>query len=451
LSSPALLLEDDRLSRKALARLVEREGFDPVPASTLEEARAALHEVRPDVLLIDVDLPDGSGLDLLEELEDHPDADIVIVSGAATLDDAVQAMREGAVDVLGKPVDSRKLRRRLATARRDARRRQRRRTVDAPDDEDGSLARLTGDSPAIGRVRELVGRVAPTRATVLVTGETGTGKELVARAVHELGPRSDGPFVPLNCGAVAPTLIESELFGHERGAFTGATRGRRGAFERATGGTLFLDEITEMSPELQVRLLRALETREIVRIGGDGAVHVDVRIVAATNRAPEDAVRAGKLREDLFFRLDVFRIDVPPLRERGGDVEQLAERFLEERNAAEGTTKRLVSPALDKIRAHDWPGNVRELRNAVERAFIIGGDEIGPQHVALGAREKAVGAAHGLRIAVGMPIAEAERRLLLATLEELNGDKRRAARMLGISLKTLYNRLNDYARAGSSV
>jgi len=424
---------------------VEQEGFDPLAAGTLKKARSLLQKHRPDVVLLDVELPDGSGLDLLDELEGHPEADVVIVSGAVSVDEAVYAMHEGAVDVLGKPVDTARLRKFLAGARRAARLRREIADLRGELKSLGRFGRLVGKSPAAEHVYDLISKVAPTSATVLVVGETGTGKELVARSLHDLSRRADKTFVPLNCGAIAPNLIESELFGHERGSFTGATRSRKGVFQKADGGTLFLDEITEMSPELQVRLLRVLETQEIVRVGGEQPITVDVRLVAATNRVPEEAVEEGKLREDLLFRLDVFRIEVPPLRSRGSDAELLARHFLEELNRKEGKAKELGERALRKIRAHDWPGNVREVKNAIERAFIVGDDEIGPQHLSLGPASDAPRAGGDLDIGVGMSIADAERRLILATLTELEGDKKRAAEMLGISLKTLYNRLNAYA------
>jgi DNA-binding NtrC family response regulator len=310
----------------------------------------------------------------------------------------------------------------------------------------GRFGLLVGKSPPCERLYELIGHVAPTGASVLITGETGAGKEVVAHTIHDLGPRSRRDFVAINCGAVAAELIESELFGHERGSFTGATRMRRGVFERASGGTLFLDEITEMSPALQVRLLRVLETGEIVRVGGESALPVDVRILAATNQPPEQAVRDGRLREDLFFRLNVFHVEVPPLRQRSGDCELLARHFLDELSRAEGKkSPRLSEQAVRELEAHHWPGNVRELRNAIERAFIVSREEIRPEHLGLRPLRPAPTEEEGLGIRTGMTIAEAERRLILSTLDDHRGDKRRCAVTLGISLKTLYNRLNRYA------
>jgi DNA-binding NtrC family response regulator len=278
---------------------------------------------------------------------------------------------------------------------------------------------------------------------VLVTGETGTGKELVAGTVHAMSRRREGPFVPVNCGAIAPGVIESELFGHERGSFTGAERTHRGYFEKADGGTLFLDEITEMPADLQVRLLRVLETGAVERVGGGAPVRVDVRVVAATNRRPDQAVADGRLREDLLYRLNVFPVPLPPLRERGDDVVLLAEHFLDTLNRErDGPPKAFTRAALARLRAHSWPGNVRELRNVIQRAFILAPSDVDEDAIPLGATGPA--SSDCLVLRVGTSVADAEKRLVLATLEHCGGDKRRAAEVLGISLKTLYNRLNAY-------
>ena len=294
------------------------------------------------------------------------------------------------------------------------------------------------------KVYDLIGKVAPTEATILVLGETGTGKELVAETVHSLSRRHKEPFLPINCGAVSPTLIESELFGHERGSFTGADRMHKGYFERAHRGTLFLDEITEMPHELQVKLLRVLETGKVTRIGGNEAIPVDVRVIAASNRRPEEAVAAGKLREDLHYRLNVFPIHLPPLRERRDDVDLLAEHFLALLNKEQGTSKDFTRPALQRLRTHNWPGNVRELKNLVHRAYILAEEHIGIDSLPLGVQETP---GSNLNVKVGTSLGEVEQRLILATLEDCEGDKKKAAEVLGISLKTLYNRLNEYKSA----
>jgi len=310
----------------------------------------------------------------------------------------------------------------------------------------GRFGRLYGSSQAMQDVYRMIVKVAPTEATVFVTGESGGGKELVARSIHERSARSHGPFVAINCGAIPSNLIEAELFGHEKGAFTGASRSHRGCFERAEGGTLLLDEITEMSLEMQVRLLRVLETGRFMRVGGDAELRSNVRILAATNRDPHEAVREGKLREDLLYRLAVFPINLPPLRDREGDAELLAEHFLQQLNAESGTDKQFSRAALVTIRTHQWPGNVRELKNAVHRAFIMADDDVDLDLSGL-----ACLAIEGecLRVPIGTPLAEMERQAIFATLDHCAGNKRRAAEILGVSLKTLYNRLAAY-QAGES-
>jgi DNA-binding NtrC family response regulator len=305
----------------------------------------------------------------------------------------------------------------------------------------GRFGRLHGSSPQMLTVYAMIEKVAPTDATVLVTGESGSGKELVAQAIHDHSGRRGGPFVAINCGALPHNLIEAELFGYEKGSFTGANRQHAGCFERAARGTLFLDEITEMPPEMQVRLLRVLETGRFSRIGGDREIAADARIVAATNRDPQTAVRDGVLREDLMYRLAVFPISLPPLRDRDGDASLIAERFLRELNDDAGTDKVFSRAARDAIRGHRWPGNVRELRNAVQRAFIMADDVV---DMNLGALAGQAPAGRRLEYVIGTPLAELERRALLATLDHCDGNKRKCAELLGVSLKTLYNRLAAY-------
>jgi DNA-binding NtrC family response regulator len=316
----------------------------------------------------------------------------------------------------------------------------------------GRFGPMIGVSEPMQRVYDLITRAAPTDVTVLVTGESGTGKELVAQTIHQLSRRRLAPFLAINCGAVSATLVESELFGHERGSFTGAMQRHRGHFERAAGGTLFLDEITEMPMELQVKLLRVLETRNVLRVGGSTPVEVDVRVIAATNRPPQEAVSEGKLREDLFYRLSVFPIALPPLRDRDEDLELLTRRFLAELADQHGTPKRLDMEVMARFDRYAWPGNVRELKNVIERAYILADDTIEVSHIPtdVGLPEVELpeqSAAPPLK--VGTSLADAERRLIMATLSHFGGDKRRAAETLGISLKTLYNRLNSYRGAAA--
>ena len=310
---------------------------------------------------------------------------------------------------------------------------------------------LLGDSPAMQEVFRLIDKVGPTEASVLLTGDSGSGKELAARSIHARSARRDGPFVAINTGAIPAGLIEAELFGYEKGSFTGAVRAHAGVFERAQGGTLLLDEITEMPLDMQTRLLRVLETRKFYRVGASAELQCDIRVVAATNRCPLQAVKNGQLREDLLYRLAVFPIHLPPLRARGNDVELIAEHFLAELNARGGTQKRLSALARMTLRQHAWPGNVRELKNCVERAYILGDAtlELAPllhSGPAIQATEPA-GERDRLQIRVGSRIHDMERSLIEATLDYFQGNKRRAASALGCSLKTLYNKLNGYSQS----
>jgi DNA-binding NtrC family response regulator len=441
-----LVIEDDANLRAALVALVSREGAVAHDASTLEEARQRLAETSPDAVLVDLTLPDGSGLDLLGE----PGAgasggpEYIVVTGDAAAETAVQALKRGALDYLTKPVDRARLRSVLANVQRTRVLKDEVVGLRGQLREFGRFGRLIGRSEGMQKVYELIERVAPTDAGVFVTGESGTGKELVAETVHLLSRRRTETFVAVNCGAMAPTLIESELFGHEKGSFTGADRRRLGYFERADGGTLFLDEVTEMPQELQVKLLRVLEVGAVTRVGATEATPVNVRVIAASNRDPAQAVANGQLREDLFYRLNVFPIELPPLRTREEDPALLAEHFLEQVNAREGTRKRFAPRALARLQALSWPGNVRELKNAVERAAILADVTIEAEALPLPQVDTPIAEDATLQVRVGTPLGDIERRVILATLENLGGNKRRTAEVLGISLKTLYNRLNVY-------
>jgi DNA-binding NtrC family response regulator len=306
------------------------------------------------------------------------------------------------------------------------------------------FGKLYGNSAGMQEVFAMIAKVAPTEATVLITGESGCGKELVAHSLHDLSPRRRAPFIAINCGAIPSNLIEAELFGYEKGSFTGANRQHAGCFERAAGGTLFLDEITEMAPDMQVRLLRVLETGKFARIGGDRELTANVRVLAATNREPSAAVRDNLLREDLMYRLAVFPLHLPPLRDREDDAELLAEHFLRELNLESNTQKRLSRTALEAIRRHSWPGNVRELRNAIQRAYIMADDFV---ELNLGSLACPEARGQKLEFTVGMPLANMERQAIFATLDYCRGNKRQCAELLGVSLKTLYNRLTAYHSA----
>ncbi len=444
----ALLIDDDPAQLSGLAELVEHEGFTTRTAGTLAEARVLLEERTPDVVLSDLVLPDGSGIDLLKDIDPALRTDMVLITGHASVESAIEALRIGVTDYLTKPVDLPRLKTVLTNVTRRLEMKKEIGSLRGELRKLGRFGRLIGASSCMQQVYDLIGKVAPTEATVLLMGESGTGKEIASETVHELSQRRRGPFLAINCGAVSPNLIESELFGHERGSFTGAGQRHRGHFERASGGTLFLDEITEMPIELQVKLLRVLETGSVLRIGGDTPIQTDVRVIAATNRNTSQAVAEGKLREDLYYRLNVFPISLPPLRERGGDVPLLARYFLDLLNEAEQKQKRMTEDAVARLERYEWPGNVRELRNVVHRAFIMADDEVGldalPEEVRAPVVPLAIDADEPLK--VGTSLTEVERRLILATLAHYDGDKKKTADVLGISLKTLYNRLNLYKR-----
>jgi two-component system, NtrC family, response regulator HydG len=445
----ALIVDDEARALAAMTELVEKEGFSALSAGTLAEARERLTQTRPDVILVDMMLPDGNGLELLQEMEPAKRPEVILITGFASVDSAVAALRTGVLDYLTKPVDVRRLKTVLANVSRTLALKEEIGSLREELRELGRFGRLIGNSPVMQKVYDLVVKVAPTDATVLLVGESGTGKEEVAATIHELGRRRSQPFLPVNCGAVPANLIESELFGHERGSFTGATQLHRGYFERVSRGTLFLDEITEMPLELQVKLLRVLETGTLTRVGGDEPTPVDVRVIAASNRSPEAAVKDGKFREDLLYRLNVFPIVLPPLRDRNGDIDLLAEHFLGHINREEGASKKFGSGARRRMAAYSWPGNVRELKNMIKRSFILSDETIEMDALPVGptAPTLAGNAAPSDSMQVGMSLADIERHFILATLEHFGGDKRKAAEVLGISLKTIYNRLNNYSAA----
>ena len=435
-----LAVDDDPNFLSALAELVEGQGFTTQTAGTLGDARVLIGQRTPDIALVDLYLPDGKGVELLTSLALGAATKVVFMTGYADVESAVQALRLGASDYLTKPLDIGRLKGLLADLVSVQQ-------AEAPGSEPapvpqevGRLGLLLGASAPLQALYGMLNRVSPTDASVLLIGESGTGKDLAAQTIHLLSRRSKAPFLPLNCGAVSPTLIESELFGHESGSFTGADRRHKGYFERAHRGTLFLDEITEMPIELQVKLLRVLETGSVMRIGADTPVEVDVRVVAATNRDPFKAVQEGKMREDLLYRLQVFPIHMPPLRERGDDIPLLADYFLGQLNERQATAKEWTEDALLRLRAYPWPGNVRELKNVAHRAYIMADDEIAARCLP---REVSDAVTRSLSIQVGSSIEEVKRRLIAATLDASGGDKRKTATLLGISLKTLYNHLNS--------
>jgi len=368
-----LIVEDDLATRKGLEESIRDLGGETRSVGTVKDAARAVEEFDPRLLIVDIHLPDGDGIDILRTArETDPDREGIVITGQGSIDNAIEALRAGAVDYLLKPLRPAQLEvvfNRLADRRRLESEVE---TLRAELQETGRLGDLVGRSAVMTQIFDVIRRVAKSNAPVLITGASGTGKEVAARTIHRLSRRAAKPFVAFNCGAISPTLIESELFGHERGSFTGADKRRVGYFEEAAGGTLFLDEITEMGSELQVKLLRVLEDRTLRRVGGSQELKVDVRLVSATNRDPHEAIRAKKLREDLFYRLNVFPLALPTLAERRDDIPLLAEHFRkliedQERAGVVGWEPK----ALEMLQSYDWPGNVRELRNVVHRAYVM--------------------------------------------------------------------------------
>ncbi len=377
-----LIVEDDVAVRKGLDIAIREFGGQTKCVGTAGEAMRAIEEFQPEVLVVDVHLPDGDGIEVFRAAsESNPDRDGIVITGQASLDSAVEALRAGISDYLLKPLRPAQLE--VVFQRLNAKRRLESevQTLRAELQETGKLGELIGRSEPMMKIFDVIRRVARSNAPILITGASGTGKEVVARTLHRLSRRSGAPFVAFNCGAISPTLIESELFGHERGSFTGAEKRRVGYFEEANGGTMFLDEITEMGPELQVKLLRVLEARTLRRVGGTQDLRVDVRLVSATNRDPREAIKEGKLREDLYYRLNVFPIVLPTLAERREDIPLLAEHFRRQIEDQEKAGVGAWSPdALQMLDSYDWPGNVRELRNVVHRAYVMTeGETIQPE------------------------------------------------------------------------
>jgi DNA-binding NtrC family response regulator len=445
-SERVLIVEDDAAARVGLVQLVKSWGFLAESASDGEDALVKVTSFRPSIVISDLVMPRMDGLALLRALQSQEaDVTTLLLTAMGTVETAVAAMKEGAYDYLTKPVDIQRLKvlldkivERQETLREvKALRRQLR--------EHGTFGPMTGNSPEMRKIYHVIEQAAPTGASVLITGESGTGKELVAQTIHRLSPRASFPFVAINCAAIPETLLESEIFGHEKGAFTGAADRRPGCFELADRGTLFLDEIGEMTPATQVKLLRVLQERRFRRLGGRNEQSVDVRVIAATNIDPLEAVQKGKLREDLYYRLNVFAMRLPPLREHMEDLPLLVQAFISEFNERNQKSIAAVDhQAMRLLEQHAWPGNVRELRNVIERATILSpGPFIEPRHLPP-ALSDAPAPQHQPQVALapGTTVEEAERRLIVMTLEHTRDNKTRAAEILGISLKTLHNKLN---------
>jgi DNA-binding NtrC family response regulator len=447
-----LIVEDDPATRSGLAELVQAWGFQTDEASDGEDGLRKVTTFRPAIIVSDLVMPRLGGLELLRSLKDQlSDITFILLTAQGTVDSAVEAIKDGAYDYLSKPVDPQRLQILLqkAVERQETLREVRhlRRQLR----EHGTFGRIVGNSPGIRSVYRVIEQSAPTMASVLISGDSGTGKELVAQTIHELSPRASFPFVAINCAAIPETLLESEIFGHEKGAFTGAQDRRIGVFELAHRGTLFLDEIAEMVPATQVKLLRVLQERTFRRLGGRQEQVVDVRVIAATNTDPAGAVREGKLREDLYYRLNVFAIELPPLRDRREDIPLLVQNFLNEFNRTNMKSVRAVNQeAMHILERYAWPGNIRELRNVIERATILAdSDFIEPRHLPPTLLSREEETLPTLTITPGTTVDEAERRLILLTLEHTRNNKTRAAEILGISLKTLHNKLNRMKEEGA--
>ena len=448
-----LIVDDDKNTREGLHRALHR-SYKVLLAESGERALELLHTERVDIMLTDLRMPGMDGLTLLQRTLARDSTMIcVLLTAYGNVETAVEAMKRGAYDFLTKPVNLDHLELLLQRAIRS-------RDVESENtrlreqlDSKYGLENIVGNSAAMQPVFDIIRQAAPTQATVLIQGGSGTGKELVAHAIHALSPRAKGPYVTVHCAALSPTLLESELFGHEKGSFTGATSRRRGRFEMADGGTLFLDEISEIDLAVQVKLLRVLEERTFERVGGNESLEVDIRLVTATNRNLKAMVEEGGFREDLFFRLDVVNIDIPPLKERSSDIPVLCSKFLAEFSEQNGKPlEGITSDAINTLTSYDWPGNVRELRNTIEKMVVLSrGDRLTARDLPLNIKE-AVRAGGGARpapagaglVQVEASLADAERQMIMAALDKHNQNRTRAAEDLGISRRTLHRKIRQY-------
>lgn len=441
-----LVVDDEEAMREVLRERLRAWGFAVRATDDCESALTGLEAFDPQLIITDVMLPDGSGVDLLQSLQaQRPDLPVVLITAHGSVDLAVEAMKHGAKDFLTKPIDYDHLRSILQAALQQEQERRRTEETVTKIGEDARLGALVGSSDAMVRVYQMIREVADSEASVLITGESGTGKELVARELHDRSRRSAGPFIAVNAAAIPRDLMESEIFGHERGAFTGATSMRHGCFELAHDGTLLLDEIAEMPLSLQPKLLRVLEDGRVRRLGGTREFEFDVRVLAATNRDAHEALREGQLREDLFYRLAVFEIRLPSLRERPEDLPLLCQHFIERLNAKHGTeVDGIRDAALGTLQSYPWPGNVRELRNLVERAVVLAKEGwIDSVHLPP-YLEGGEGRRDVIELRIGTTVAEAEKELILRTLAETDNNKAEAARRLGIDVKTVRNKLKTW-------
>ncbi len=448
-SERILIVDDEDGMRRLLGRVLTREGYETSTVGSGAEALRLVANERFDLVVTDIKMPEMDGLQLLEELKEfEPSLPIIVMTAYGTIENAVQALRFGAYDYIAKPFETDEIKLTVAKALERERLLAENRYLHAELEGRYDFSGIIGGSPAMQAVYEMASSVAVSNANVLITGESGTGKELMARSIHYSSPRKEKPFVVLNCSALSESVLESELFGHEKGAFTGALDMRKGRFERADQGTLFIDEVAEMSMAAQVKLLRVIQEHEFERVGGNKTISVNVRIVAATNKKLEDQVKEGKFREDLYYRLNVVNINIPPLRSRREDIEPLSRHFLEKYTAETGKKITDMAPrALSCLLAHDWPGNVRELQNAIERAVVLSkGSELTP-------RDFPQGLQGDDQICLQVPekggslteiLEDLERQLILQTLQREDGSQTRAAETLGIKRTTLRYKMEKY-------
>ncbi len=443
-----LLVDDEESIRSVMGKEIKRMGHDVTLCEDGESALPVIESNSFDAAILDLRMREVSGWDVFEKIREvAPETDVVINTGHGSMDDVVRALRDGAYDFLRKPVQLYEV---AAILGRIAEKKTLENKTIALESRLKAVegeTQLVGNSAPMSRVKTLVEKIAPTDSTVLILGETGTGKELVARRIHEVSLRAEGPFVPVNCGALPESLVESEFFGHRKGAFTGADQARKGLFEVANGGTLFLDELGELDKAMQVKLLRFLESGEVRRLGENEPFHVDVRVVCATNRHLEEMVDEGKFREDLFFRVNTFEIHLPPLRERTGDLPLLAQHLVSRKLKRPLEQCDLITPdAMEILLEHDWSGNVRELANCMEHAVVLsGGEQIEPDHLPASlTRGSSRSGGSPLAFSGTKTLREIEMDVILHVLEKHGGDKPKSASELGIALKTLYNKLNQY-------
>ncbi len=443
-----LVVDDEAAMREVLEMRLQGWGFEVCLAENGKEGKEKAESFAPDIVISDVVMPEVSGMELLHDLKaGNPDRPIILITAQASIDLAVEAMKQGAQDFVTKPIDYPKLNLILKAAEQEIDLHRESRKIVTQLDRGAGFGTFIGTSKPMREVYDLISSISASDASVIITGESGTGKELAARTIHELSLRSKGPFVAINASAIPENLMESEMFGHERGSFTGATGMQTGCFELANKGTLFLDEIAEMPAALQPKLLRVLENQLIRRVGGSQEFAVDVRVLAATNREPREAVEAGKLREDLFYRLNVFTVALPPLRERIMDIPLLAQSFIREFNRKHNSqVESCKNETMELLKAYPWPGNVRELRNIIERAVIlVKGKWIEPSHLPAYVLNSPVsGTGSRMVPSTGVTAAEAEKELILRTLQSTDNNKAEAARQLGLDVKTIRNKLKGY-------